>query len=252
MFLFCSKMRDHVERGCVELRKRKLVHLTRGDSLAVFTHYSIGLDDREWLEAHAADGELPHAVNIDDPRRLRYLAWQKRRHPWEQLVLQQLRSGELVSTGYQLPIAIDAKRQTISRHLWDFLEPDFRQSTAQGEGIKIVRIEVMEAPLPGSVPYVPRVDRTSEQLVELTDDNMALTINGERFLFRGSGHRRLIRRLYDAYKAGSPELTQVLTRKSGVAQGSIAQAFRGYPQWARLRLHIRTENGFCFLEPKFR
>jgi hypothetical protein len=234
------------------LREKRLVHLTRGDSLREFVRWSTDLDVREWLDEHVEYAEPLHPLFPDNLHFLRHLEWRKRQYPWERLVLKQLRAGELVSTGFQLPILAKDKRQPIARELWDFLEPDFFRSEAEGHGLKIVLIEVMDAPLPGSVPHVPRADRSAQQLVQLTPTNTLLRINDEKYLFRGIAQRRLIRALYDAFVSDSPELTQVLLNKAGVKSPSVAAFFSGYPEWDMLRRHIRTKYAFTWLEPVFR
>lgn len=174
-----------------------------------------------------------------------------RRQYWDNHTLQQLRRGEVVATGYQLPIAINHRRQPIPRHLWDFLIPDFLNSTASGQGLTIVQIEAMDAPLPGSVPHIPKVDRTPQELITLSEDNAVFRVNDERFMFRGDAHRLIMRRLFDNYQAGTPELTRRLLAKANSGCTSIAQAFRGYPQWPRLHRHITTSQAFCYLDPCF-
>ncbi len=226
------------------------MHFTRGESLAEFLRWYVDSEVREWLDEHADDGEPPHPLFPDNLHFLRHVEWRKRRFPFERRLLQQLKTGELVATGYQVPMSIVDKRQAIPREMWEVLEPDFYNSAAEGEGLKIIKIEVMEAPLPGSVPYVPRADRKLEDLVELSEDSRVLRIDNERYLFRGNAQPQVIRRLYNTFVTGTPELTQVLLSKAGVRCSSIAQVFRGYSEWQLLRRHIRTTSAFSWLEPK--
>ena len=61
-----------------------------------------------------------------------------------------LRSGELVATGLEAPLKVTSRRIVVARHLWEALQPRFSTSSAEGGGLKIIRIEVLEASVLGS------------------------------------------------------------------------------------------------------
>ena len=69
-------------------------------------------------------------------------------HRWAQLrtaFRARLQSGELVATGYVKPVRVGDGRIAIPADKWRFLQPDFRNSSAVGEGLKIVDVLVREA-----------------------------------------------------------------------------------------------------------
>ncbi len=55
---------------------------------------------------------------------------------------ERLQSDELVATGYVKPVTHDDRRIVIDPDMWGFLEPDFRDSTASGGGMKVIHVAV--------------------------------------------------------------------------------------------------------------
>ncbi len=53
-----------------------------------------------------------------------------------------LQSSELVATGYVKPVTHDDRRIVLDPDMWGFLEPDFRDSTASGGGMKVIHVAV--------------------------------------------------------------------------------------------------------------
>ena len=76
-------------------------------------------------------------------------------------------------------------------------------------------------------------------------DGAAVTVHGKRFAFRGSKQRIVIRRLYEAWEAGSPDcLTAEVLEAAGYSGGvnTLAKAFSGRTDW---REFIAEEHGRC-------
>ncbi len=69
-------------------------------------------------------------------------------HRWAQLKTAfraRLQSGELVATGYVKPVRVGDGRIAIPADKWRFLRPDFRNSSAVGEGLEVVSVLVNRA-----------------------------------------------------------------------------------------------------------
>jgi hypothetical protein len=60
--------------------------------------------------------------------------------------LPRLHSGELVASGYRVPVDPEIRRQVIPGDLWTVLRPNFQNSSARGGGCQFVCIKVHQAP----------------------------------------------------------------------------------------------------------
>ncbi len=68
-----------------------------------------------------------------------------------------LQSGELVATGYVKPVKVTESRRTIPADKWRFLEMDFRNGAASGEGLEFVSILVCRADYVDEAPTKPTI-----------------------------------------------------------------------------------------------
>jgi hypothetical protein len=97
---------------------------------------------QQWLDAHRAWSEHPHQGSKES-QRLRDVASDLLEGLRRDLV-EQLISGDLVASGFKLPIEPDSRRVTIAADLWELLDIDFARSEAEARGIRLIRIEVLK------------------------------------------------------------------------------------------------------------
>jgi hypothetical protein len=137
-------------------KRRKLIHFMRGFSLD--DHFRSAVEGEftdDWKTFVELDKKQRTMCLSDQGEIEIYRWWRQRAEPAERRLLHELRTGSLLALGYQKPIFATDKREVVARELWDFLQPDFLQSSAAGHGLEIVQIELIDRPLPGSVPTCP-------------------------------------------------------------------------------------------------
>ena len=92
-----------------------------------------------------------------EERGLRYLSL---REKLESEILERLRQGQLVATGYDSRAALDAPPITIPADRWRVLTPDFNKSSATAVGFTVVGILVFE----GETQKKPKPNRSAGRL----------------------------------------------------------------------------------------
>ena len=87
----------------------------------------------------------------------------------------------------------------------------------------------------------------SNDLITMAADGASVTVRGKRYTFSGSKQRDVIRQLYEAWLAGSPEcLTAEVLEAAGYSDSvnTLAKAFSRRTDW---REFIREERGRCWM-----
>jgi hypothetical protein len=182
------------------------------------------------------------------------------REPLENVVLSRLRDGAWIATALQLPVTLNSERIPVPAYFWRFLELDFKTASADGNGLKLVEIEIErsnchEADAPPATPtdvlslqaLAPQRHRATSVQLQLSDDNAVLTLFDEKLIFRGTIQRLILRQLVDAHSEDRRLKTAEVLRKAGTEVDSIAKAFRKNPHWPTLKKIIRQEQGFCWM-----
>jgi hypothetical protein len=183
------------------------------------------------------------------------------REPLENDVLGSLRNGRWTATALQLPVTLNSERIRVPAHFWRFLELDFKTASAEGNGLKLVEIEIERLNCDAAVvppttptdvlspqPLAPeRLRGISDQLL-LSDDNAVLTLFNEKLIFRGVIQTLILRQLVDAHSEGRRLKTAEVLRKAGSDVDSIAKAFRKNRHWPALNKIIRQEQGVCWID----
>ena len=59
----------------------------------------------------------------------------------------------------------------------------------------------------------------------------------------------IIRQLVKGFTRDERLRTKEVLEKAGSQADTLAKAFRGYPDWERLKAHIKQQRGVCWLEP---
>ncbi len=81
--------------------------------------------------------------------------------------------------------------------------------------------------------------------ITMAADGASLTVNGKRYVFKGSKHREIIRHLFEAWETGAPEcLTAEVLVAADSSGKTIARAFSGRSDW---REFIKVGQGRCSL-----
>jgi len=111
----------------------------------------LGVDTAETCAGWSADDWVRHDFQVGlklEVARLRptdsVTAW----HRWARLrtaFKAKLQSGELVATGYVKPPKLTDSRTAVPADKWRFLELDFRNGAAAGEGLEIVSVLIDRA-----------------------------------------------------------------------------------------------------------
>ncbi len=113
-----------------------------------------GWNTEEWARY---DFQIVLKLEVARKKLSEYLhAW----HRWARLRLafkKRLQSGELVATGYVKPVKVPDSRITIPADKWRFLEMEFRNGAASGEGLEIVSILVCRADYVDEAPTKPTI-----------------------------------------------------------------------------------------------
>lgn len=87
----------------------------------------------------------------------------------------------------------------------------------------------------------------SDDLIRMAADGASITMRGKRYAFSGSKQRAVIRQLYEAWNAGSPEiLTAQVLEAAGYSDSvnTLAKAFSRRTDW---RDFIKEEHGRCWM-----
>ncbi len=91
-------------------------------------------------------------------------------------------------------------------------------------------------------------DSVGTRALDLSPDGVTLTIHSDVLHIRGEVQKSIVKQLVDAYRLGKrPRAADVLEKAKSSAD-SLAKAFKGSPNWATLRRHLRQEQGFCWFE----
>jgi hypothetical protein len=77
--------------------------------------------------------------------------------------LSRLQSGELIASGYRVPIDPATGRRAIPTDLWTVLRPNFRNSSARGGGCQFVGIVVSRRPVSTPLEALPVRDATERR-----------------------------------------------------------------------------------------
>jgi hypothetical protein len=88
---------------------------------------------------------------------------------------------------------------------------------------------------------------SSGALITMAADGASVTVRGRRYAFTGSKQRAVIRQLYEAWQAGSPECLTAKILDDAGNSGSVntlAKAFSRREDW---RDFIREERGRCWM-----
>jgi hypothetical protein len=187
--------------------------------------------------------------------------WRQRRDPLEKDVLRKLKTDEWTATALELPVTLNSRRKGFPSDFWEFLELDFKTASAEGNGLKLVEIQIERSnghgaaesrttpPQGLSAPLQPQqAPKTASIELQLWDDGAILTLSGEKMMFRGTIQRVLLRELIEAHKNGRRLRTADTLRKVGAEVDSIAKLFRKNPHWPQLRKIIRQKLGFCWID----
>lgn len=87
----------------------------------------------------------------------------------------------------------------------------------------------------------------SDDPIRMAADGASITVCGKRYAFSGSKQRAIIRQLYEAWHAGSPEiLTAQVLEAAGYSDSvnTLAKAFSRRTDW---RDFIKEEHGRCWM-----
>jgi hypothetical protein len=186
--------------------------------------------------------------------------WQIR-GPLEDRVIGNLKNGGWRATALELPITLLSERVRVSARFWGFLTLDFKAATAEGNGLKLVEIEIeaapsrqtehlggrsIDAPAPQRPESQPPIDISAP--LHLSDDNAILTLWGEKLMFRGPIQKSILRQLVDAHCDDRRLRTVEILQKAGSEVDSIAKAFRSNRHLPKLKRIIRQEQGFAWLD----
>jgi hypothetical protein len=91
-------------------------------------------------------------------------------------------------------------------------------------------------------------DAMGTPALDLSPDDVTLTIHGDVIHVRGPVQQSIIRQLVDAFRLGKRLRAADVLRKAGSSADSLAKAFKGSPNWPTLRRYLRQEQGFCWFE----
>jgi hypothetical protein len=187
--------------------------------------------------------------------------YRRLREPLENVVLSSLRNGEWIATALQLPVTLNSERIPVPAHFWRFLELDFKTASADGNGLKLVEIEIERsncpvADAPAATPtdvlsfqsLAPQRHRQTSVQLQLSDDNAILTLFDEKLIFRGTIQGLILRQLVDAHSENRRLKTAEVLSKAGTEVDSIAKTFRKNPHWPSLKKIIQQEQGFCWID----
>jgi hypothetical protein len=162
-----------------------------------------------------------------------------------------LLSGKLRAMGFKSPIEAGARRISIPTEQWEVLEPDFEDSSASGEGLKMVKIKMFvgsdacnDSSLNDSSLNDVEQSRAltdPKKSIHLTENNSTLTIGSEVFHFRGSLQPEIIRIMFEAYMAGKRLRTKDILYQarggtwSGAGTQSMDTVFSKNKYWKKLK-----------------
>jgi len=184
--------------------------------------------------------------------------WWKVRAPLEKELLSKLRAEVLTATALQTPIGLTSERTRVPARFWDFLEVNFQTGSAEGNGLKVIELEIShsgavveQSAFPTNISPKPPViagGRTATTELQLSDDDAVLILFGEKLIFRGVIQRSLLRQLVDAHGGDRRLRTDTLLRKAGTQVDSIAKVFRKNEHWPKLKKIIRQKQGLTWID----
>jgi hypothetical protein len=93
------------------------------------------------------------------------------------------------------------------------------------------------------------IDSANIGPVYLAPDGRVLRIGDSKYLFKGEVQIEIIRQLVKGFTRDERLRTKEVLENAGSQADTLAKAFRGYPGWKRLKVHIKQQRGFCWLEP---
>jgi hypothetical protein len=93
------------------------------------------------------------------------------------------------------------------------------------------------------------LDGSSIGSVQLAPDGRVLRIRDSDYLLKGEVQLAIIRQLVKAFAHDKRLRTKEVLENAGSRADTLGKAFRGYPDWERLKAHIKQQRGFCWLEP---
>ena len=93
------------------------------------------------------------------------------------------------------------------------------------------------------------LDGSSIGPVYLAPDGRVLRIRDSEYLFKGEVQIGIVRQLVKGFAHDQRLRTKEVLENAGSQADTLAKAFRGYPDWKRLKTHIKQQRGLCWLEP---
>ena len=93
------------------------------------------------------------------------------------------------------------------------------------------------------------LDGSSIGPVHLAPDGRVLRIRDSEYLFKGEVQIGIIRQLVKGFTHDQRLRTKEVLENAGSQADTLAKAFSGYPDWKRLKAHIKQQRGLCWLEP---
>jgi hypothetical protein len=93
------------------------------------------------------------------------------------------------------------------------------------------------------------IDSANIGPVYLAPDGRVLRIRDSEYLFKGEVQIGIIRQLVKGFARDQRLRTTEVLTKAGSQADTLAKAFSGYPDWERLKAHIKQQRGLCWLEP---
>lgn len=167
--------------------------------------------------------------------------WWVIRKPLQESFMDRLRRGELQATGLQTPLSIRSKKTKIAPELWEVLDPVFEESEARGPGVHIIKIEVS-----GPISREAVIDENLAKqvpFVELSPDNVTLTVGDETVILRGEIQQSIMKQLIDAAAKNHMLRPTDVLRKAGSKADTIAAAFKGSPNWNLIKTIVQRKHG---------
>jgi hypothetical protein len=174
------------------------------------------------------DEDERHRRHIQDLRRPFYEA---RATAWRAVLddfRRRLRAGELIASGFRMPLTPNALREDIAPQLWDMLRP--RASTVKDGGLEMIRVRYRRA-----APPDPRADRPAQETEPI--ETRAAADPGET----GGGPRPTPKPR--ARGRGRPSIKGTLAAEmrrratAGELRPGIGEECRALQEWALANVH---------------
>lgn len=161
------------------------------------------------------------------------------RQPLEGEFVRQLRSGELVATGFELPLTGSSRREVIDPELWEMLEPDFDFGMACFENLKFDRVQVSCSGAGKSYICEPTASPDEDGAIsELrhSPDFSHVEMGEDRFTF-GDCAAAVVAQLHEGRRSGLGWVSgKTLLQKAGSKSMSLPDLFKNHkaPSWKLL------------------